>query len=355
MSLHSAISKQTRGSNVPTMESESELPPSYFTYTDPVTDLIVQAPLLQALSSFSPRRCLNYNANADTPVMSVPTLKRHVVDPMLEMEAPLEHSRAVEAVQGECVPMVPWHTESRPNCNMLHEVDIPTSLASRMAVFATEDSNTKVTSWDHSTLEKMEAWADFLGQGWFRQAWELQPHTNTPLLETSQEEEEDNVILKMLRYERDYFDEYYDLHRRDAMAMERLTASPYTLNVYGYCGQSAMNEKAVDNVERVFMRLRKGHYDYKLQTATAVAWAVSDMHRIDFDKGNNATLVHYDLNPRNVAIMPNGAPKLNDFNVAEFLRWNTTASAPCGFQGRLFEPWVSFFIMWLCVCGSCVN
>jgi hypothetical protein len=143
------------------------------------------------------------------------------------------------------------------------------------------------------------------------------------------------------RFERDFLDEYYDLHRRDAMAMERLTFSPFVLDVYGYCGQSALNEIAVDNVEKVF---KIGNdYDlnteFKLLTCLAIALAVAHVHTLD--KPLPATLVHYDLNPRNVAIMADGTPKLNDFNVAEFLRWDNTTKQPCGFTGRFYEPWVS--------------
>jgi len=55
---------------------------------------------------------------------------------------------------------------------------------------------------------------------------------------------------------------------------------------------------------------------------------------------SNATLVHYDLNPRNIAIVKRGKPKLNDFNVAEFLTWDTRSNnKTCGFAGRFKEPW----------------
>jgi len=147
----------------------------------------------------------------------------------------------------------------------------------------------------------------------------------------------------MRRFDREFYDEYFDLHRRDGIAMERLTFSPYVLDIYGYCGQSALNELAVNNVERVFMKIKKRKFDYKLRTSVAVAMAVADVHGIDYrsSNGGNATLVHYDLNPRNVAIMADGTPKLNDFNIAEFLRWDIAANRPCGFTGRLYEPWVS--------------
>ena len=37
--------------------------------------------------------------------------------------------------------------------------------------------------------------------------------------------------------------------------------------------------------------------------------------------------------------MKDGSPKLNDFNIAEFLTYNTTTNKTCGFRSRLHEPW----------------
>ena len=52
-----------------------------------------------------------------------------------------------------------------------------------------------------------------------------------------------------------------------------------------------------------------------------------------------ASIVHYDVNPRNIIITPSGRPKLNDFNVAEFLTWDSVKNTTCGFAGRFQEPW----------------
>jgi serine/threonine protein kinase len=159
--------------------------------------------------------------------------------------------------------------------------------------------------------------------------------------------------------------------------MERLTFSPYVINVYGYCGQSAINELAdydiegMTNLEKVSRSFR-GMMDIepvsviRLRLAYMVAAGVSHIHSIDYpdvppipvtveDDGkaesfksavkagtrvkSNATLVHYDLNPRNVAVVKRGIPKLNDFNVAEFMTWDAKPDRPCGFRGRFREPW----------------
>jgi serine/threonine protein kinase len=145
--------------------------------------------------------------------------------------------------------------------------------------------------------------------------------------------------------------------------MERLTFSPYVLNIYGYCGQSAINELAnfgiegLASLEKIARQFRGVNVEpvnkIKLQLASMVAAGVSHMHSIDYPdhipsnetnqlgppRKSNATLVHYDLNPRNVAIVKRGKPKLNDFNVAEFLSWDTKSNATCGFSGRFREPW----------------
>jgi serine/threonine protein kinase len=54
---------------------------------------------------------------------------------------------------------------------------------------------------------------------------------------------------------------------------------------------------------------------------------------------SNATLVHYNLNPRNIAVVRRGKPKLNDFNVAEFMTCDTENNRTCGFPGRFRGPW----------------
>lgn len=75
----------------------------------------------------------------------------------------------------------------------------------------------------------------------------------------------------------------------------------------------------------------------KLQLGASVAVGVAHIHEIDED--NRPSMAHYDLNPRNIAIVGAGKPKINDFNIAEFLHWNPSKNATCGFPSRLHEPW----------------
>jgi len=258
-----------------------------------------------------------------------------------------------ETKQKNCMPMAKWMTSSYPNCNSVHELDMSSS------IFHTEKEEN----------------LSFLGQGWFRSVWKYKSESSFSLSFSTPA-----VVLKTLRIEREFLDEYFDLHRRDAVAMERLTFSPFVVNVHGYCGQSAINELAegivggaITSLEQLNRRLRGKEEDpqalfLKLQLATGVALGLAHIHNVhvsDESGGRSksvksllyehtdpnsihsttgfgrsvATMAHYDINPRNIAIMRDGSPKLNDFNTAEFLTYDPKTNATCGFRSRLHEPW----------------
>ena len=378
--------------------------------------------------------------------LSMFSFHRSVLDPMLHedgwtprpvREAPTERDDGsssaadVDEEKERCAPMASWQTTAYPNCNSVHEIDlvrsssmgsltfpsdgmtarhklsrrhvsrIPGEFARRLADLTARFPDPKARRQDKDVARGVdkEVSLEFLGQGWFRAAWEVHAEY---IPDYDWEEDawgyEETVVLKTLRIEREFLDEYFELHRRDAMAMERLTFSPYVLDIYGYCGQSAINELAnfgiegMGSLEKVARSFRTiGDVEpvnkIKLQLASMVAAGVSHMHSVDYpdfppkrEKGreeetdedddgknenddgysesedylpsmgrpvnlvngrilSNSTLVHYDLNPRNIAIVAKGRPKLNDFNVAEFLKWDHAANRTCGFKGRFKEPW----------------
>ena len=160
----------------------------------------------------------------------------------------------------------------------------------------------------------------------------------------------------MYRLERDFLPEYYELHRRDAVAMERLTSSPYVMDIFGYCGQSALTELAflengINNLYRLSTGLKGNCSPYvlrtKLQIAAMISLGLAHIHSVSIgdtkDEAEHppASIVHYDINPRNVIMTRSGKPKINDFNVAEFLSLHSKRNEQqqCGFESRLHEPW----------------
>jgi len=290
-----------------------------------------------------------------------------------------------EEDQPQCIPMASWQTTSYPNCNVVHEISLVSSRGSVFPQYNQQhrrrralSAHPEIIHINHKLngrgITKEESSIEFLGQGWFRSAWELYTE-NIPEYDEEEEEwgYEESVVLKTLRIERDFLEEYYELHRRDALAMERLTFSPYVMDIYGYCGQSTINELAnfgdgIASLEKVAQSFRwytdeqdvERVSKIKLDLSSDIATGVSHMHSIDYrdfpkrydsddkplqnfneeSKGiSNATLVHNDLNPHNIAIVKRGKPKLNDFNVAEFMTWDRINNTTCGFKSRFHEPW----------------
>jgi Protein kinase domain len=260
----------------------------------------------------------------------------------------------------DCIPKAEWQTKSNPNCNSIHEIDFAIS-AAREVIDSSSIKISYFASDDNLSL---------LGEGWFRTTWRLDRNVPSVATKSSKSKHKsvnippvhESVVLKTLRIEREFLSEYYELHRRDAVAMERLTGSNFVVNVFGFCAQSAINELAdfsypgVQNLESFNRRLRGINNQksaiIKLRMAASIALGIADIHAagehhnehnshhhpIHNDNGN-VYMVHYDLNPRNIALFAGGRPKLNDFNIAEFLRYDTHTNKTCGFPSRLHEPW----------------
>lgn len=227
-----------------------------------------------------------------------------------------------------CAPLFDWQSHSHPSCNSIHEISLLTSRAVRKQ-------------------DEKEERLSLLGEGWFRTTWKYEKIDSIA------------VVLKTLRVAREFEAEYYELHRRDAVAMERLTHSPYVVDVYAYCGQSAINEFAdfqfgdgISSLEQLNRQFRPHtehvnyrHWDVKvmnlkLKLAASVAMGIAHVHA----GGNHEVdalpaIVHYDINPRNIALFQNGKPKINDFNIAEFLTYRKGTNVTCGFPSRMHHPW----------------
>lgn len=207
-------------------------------------------------------------------------------------------------VSGSCKPMHSWQIQSFPSCNKLHETGLMEALSS-----TTDD--------DASYVRR-------INNGYFRDVWVIH---DSDLQQTPR-------VLKTLRLDHDYIDRNYDRHRRDAVAMERLTYSPYIVNIYGYCGNNGLFEYStggdVDHVlfTKTYRENPLQKYD-RLRIAAHLANGIADAHYLDH-KGR-ATIAHTDITGGQF-IFIDGVFKLNDFNRARFIRWNPTMNQTCGFK-----------------------
>ena len=140
------------------------------------------------------------------------------------------------------------------------------------------------------------------------------------------------LLSFIFRWDGQSFDEQTEKrHRIDAVATERLTFSPHVVNIHGYCGHSVINEFS-DNGS-LTKYIQKGHSPrLRLSIARDIALGVVDLH--NFAGEGNATIVHKDLKPDNIVVTRDGHCKLNDFNDAEFLLWNTNLNCHCAFRRK---------------------
>jgi serine/threonine protein kinase len=205
-----------------------------------------------------------------------------------------------------CVPMKEWQTQPHPTCNTFHEIDL-------------------LNGFVHREIE------DIAKGGWRR------------VFSYETENEESEIALKVLRSKYFFGRREYEIHQMDAIVTDRLTASPRIVDIYGFCAQSVFNEFADMNLYRDFRReeeqlkkkKKKRTWAQKLKLAREAALALADLHNID--ELGNTTVAHRDLKLENI-IFVDGRLKVNDFNDAYLLQWNTTSNRQCGFPYRPFIP-----------------
>lgn len=129
-------------------------------------------------------------------------------------------------------------------------------------------------------------------------------------------------------------DAFFELNRVDAIAMERLTASPNVIGIYGFCSMTVIQEFAGRQISD-----QKLNGTESLDVAIQVARGIRAIHSI----GNSTlpSLVHNDINLANILVTDDDRPVLNDFNIAVLLMENRTAEAgpaACPFYARFPNP-----------------
>lgn len=212
-----------------------------------------------------------------------------------------------------CVPMALWQTQTYPTCNVFHELDLRSGLYEELEK-------------DWRALPKMH----FLGKGGSRAAVRVRRYTSGNVFE--------ETALKVLRIDREFEQLIYDNQRVDALASERLSSAPDIMDIYGFCGMSALNELSSGLDIRKLLKKNwiwqpREIQEIILQASTSLA----RVHSIDFGGSSkngtkNVTLVHNDITHNNYVISRSGRLKLSDFNLGILVRWNITSKKSCGFH-----------------------
>mmetsp|Transcript_6090 Transcript_6090/g.11558 ORF Transcript_6090/g.11558 Transcript_6090/m.11558 type:complete len:575 (-) Transcript_6090:153-1877(-) len=193
----------------------------------------------------------------------------------------------------QCKPMHSWQTIHHPNCNLVHEQPL-------------DD----------------EKWGKYLASGHFRQTFQIyDPGTDL------------HVAMKTLKNSVVFNANLMESHRVDAVIYERMTASPWIMDIYGYCGYSGLFEYASDGdmADYVLHRRENGKDPLskleKLGLAIQAASAIASLHSTDNVMGYSA-MMHTDIF-LNQFVWSDHRFKLNDFNRGHLLWWDEKEQENC--------------------------
>ena len=127
--------------------------------------------------------------------------------------------------------------------------------------------------------------------------------------------------------------------RVDALAMERLTSSPYVMNIHSFCGVTVVTERGTDSITHVVKHISPRD---KVDVARRVAKSIAAVHEIDGEDAPVA-LVHNDINDGNFFMGHKKNPLLNDFNIAVLMMKDRRTNETCSFPGHFPNAQVSAY------------
>lgn len=220
--------------------------------------------------------------------------------------------------KGKCQQMHDWQVSHNENCNVVHEASWgfvhplgwnPENLP--------EDYEFNE---DQMFLDPNEQ-IRLVAGGAFRWVWMIRESDGT------------RRALKTLRVDvkSQNFDlRNFDRHRRDAVAMDQLTASPLVVDMYAYCSNTGIFDWGEGgDLTTIFQRNPDISEHELLQIAYNVSMSIHDAHH--FDDQGRATMAHTDIKPDQF-LFQDGYYRLTDFNRVRFLSWNKEENKECGFK-----------------------
>ena len=204
----------------------------------------------------------------------------------------------------ECIAKDEWQMRSFPTCNSVHEVGGDILFGANNLEYARRGG----------TLDIWFGLSDWGDAGYSH-------------------EEKFTFKTQRLLFDRPNFlfsRNQFESQRKGAVALERLTASPYVVNIYGFCGMSTVNEFLSTSLNRYL----KDHGEKRLKRKRLLRLAkeaiqgLYDAHYI-LGEYKNPTIVHNDIALSNFMLSSTGHLVLNDFNGSFFIAKNITSGYNC--------------------------
>ena len=227
-----------------------------------------------------------------------------------------------------CEPQYEWQDQNLQVCNVVHELDMtaflvaPVTAPAPAPAPATHNAGNDVA--DSTELFR------FIASGGYRDVYMIRDHNSN----------RGKLALKTLKWSRDFTERHFDRHRRDAIVADRLTALPSSVDIFGFCGQSAIYEFAKGGDLRRAIQKRVSNprtaelawtSTEKLRIAYQVAAALADVHNVDME--GRASIAHTDISTGQfISIEGDDNFKINDFNRARLLKKNSVNNTVCPFH-----------------------
>jgi serine/threonine protein kinase len=246
-----------------------------------------------------------------------------------------------------CIPSAKWQSEFHPVCNDIHAtVDIRQTLLSGELTLLSNKGFWR-HAWRHNQTDNatgnnqsaVTVWKTFK----YVRIDDCIQHLYNVLTFA-------HTISFFGRINHNFEEKYYEDNRVDAVAMERLTGSPYVINMYGFCGLTVVQEFAGrGELAHVMAGLRMNTTE-RLKLARTITIGLHHIQHIPADNddnndtGNNSTttryptMVHNDLNLANLMFVNDDRPVWNDFNIAILLMKHNETGLPCRFYSHFPNP-----------------
>lgn len=228
--------------------------------------------------------------NNDDPLLVFDKQKKRKIIHTWEANAHIKDHGLEDFEEGDCKAMHDWQLQSYPSCNNIHE---------------------------HDFLDYI-----YITSGGWRDVWKSYEYDGEPF-----------VVKTLVFEDTDFRFRDAERHRRDANIYSMLQGSNHIMNIYGYC----VNTAFFDFVDggTLYDKLKnksvaKWSSSQKLKYSWQLAKAVSDLHGVGNIHGSSA-IAHTDISPDQF-LWFDGMFKLNDFNRARFIRWNSVKQEACPFQ-----------------------
>mmetsp|Transcript_55829 Transcript_55829/g.167323 ORF Transcript_55829/g.167323 Transcript_55829/m.167323 type:complete len:516 (-) Transcript_55829:145-1692(-) len=194
-----------------------------------------------------------------------------------------------------CEPLRPWQTASFPSCNVVHEVDRTVEMWS--------SGRHKLTN-----------------QGGYNMVFAVREDLPPPRRDekaTAEGGGEPSFAVKEIEYSAsDANDRMFADVQMDALVMERLTSSPYVMDVHAHCGLTLAVAWGEPQLGGLIFDGRNPSRETKLRLAVQVSSALADVENADGD--GVAPYMHMDYMVRQHLVV-NGTLKLSDFNRGQFV------------------------------------